>query len=305
MDIKPIALQMAVLFLLIIAGYAANKAKVMDSEGNKKISGLIVNIAMPAMILSSVMGEERALSSSQVWTLIGIAAGVYAFYIIVSLFLPKLLGVAKKDVNLYRFMIIFSNVGFMGFAVVQALFGAEAVFYASIFNIPFNLLVYSLGIALIEGEKGRFSLKNLLNPGIIACILSVIIYLANIPVPQIIARPLELLGQMTTPAAMLIIGSSLAAIPLGEVFRDVRIYVLSLFKLILLPVLLWAVLRLLIQDQVILGVCVVIAAMPVATNCTMLCAEYGGDEQTAAKGVFISTLLSVITIPALMGILFA
>ena len=117
----------------------------MDNEGDKKLSVLLLNVTLPALTLAAVMEGEKTLSNREVLLLFGLAALMYALFIALSFVIPKILRVPKEDVGLYRFMTIFSNIGFMGFPVVRAIFGSEAVFYAAIFNMPFNLLSFSLG----------------------------------------------------------------------------------------------------------------------------------------------------------------
>ena len=137
-------------------------------------------------------------------------------------------------------MTIFSNIGFMGYPVIQSIFGDEALFFASICNLVFNLVCYSYGVYLISGSgKLSFDFKQLINPGIIFSIIAVIIYLTKYQMPQIIGETSDLIGSITTPLAMMIIGSSLAEIPIKEVLNDIRIYPYTIIKQILMPILFW------------------------------------------------------------------
>ena len=306
MDMSSILNQMVVLFCAMAIGYIACKARILNAAFNQTLSRLILHICMPGMILASVMNVPHQLSNAEVWVLLGISFGLHAFFILVALGIPKLFRLGKSEGNLYRFLLIFSNVGFMGFPVVSAIFGPDAVFYASIFNIPFNLLAFTLGVVLVAGRGVKLSLKKLLlSPGILVSVAALVIYLLDIPFPAFVRDTADLLGQITTPGAMLVIGATLAAIPLKRAFTQWKLYPLLLLKLIVLPVLVWLILRPFITSELTLGVTVVIAAMPCATNCTLFCNEYGGDAELASIGVFLSTLASVVTIPLLMFCLFA
>lgn len=305
MNIQAITQQMIVLFILLIVGFFAAKKGYMEPVFNKRLSALVINISTPALILSSVMGGERILGNTDIFILLGISIATYVAVILLSMLVPKLLRCQPSDASLMRFMTIFSNTGFMGFPVVAALFGQSAVFYASIFGLPFNFLVYSYGIKLVSGGKtGGFDRKTLTSPCVVCSVLAIILYLLNIPFPELITLPLGYLADLTVPAAMLLIGASLAVVPLRSIFTEWRLYALSVIKLFLLPVLVYLVLRLLPIHEMMLKVTVVMWALPVATNATLLATQYGGDEAMASKGVLLTTLLSMATIPILMMLLF-
>ena len=296
---------MLILFLTIGIGYAANKLRMVGADFNKQLSNVVLNFTSPALILYSVISSERTLTNAEVFLLTGIALGSYGLLILLGLVVPKLLRVPKASVGVYRFMLIFSNVGFMGFPVVSAVFGPEAVFFAAIFQIPFNALCFTYGVYLIAGgQGGRFSPKLLLSPMIVSTLLAYVIYLVDWHAPVILVEFCDFVGQVTSPAAMIVLGSALAAVPLRDMFSDLRCYALAIIKLLLIPIGVYFLLRPLVSNELMLGITIVIIAMPVATNTNMLCAQYDGDSVTAAKGVFISTLLSVATIPLLMWLLF-
>ena len=293
MDIQVIVNQMIILFLVMIIGYIANKSGILDQTQNQKMSSLVLNITSPGLILCSVI---------QIF-LISIA--IYMVLPIMGILLSRILKVPKEDRNLYQFMTIFSNIGFMGYPVIQSIFGDEALFFASICNLVFNLVCYSYGVYLISGSgKLSFDFKQLINPGIIFSIIAVIIYLTKYQMPQIIGETSDLIGSITTPLAMMIIGSSLAEIPIKEVLNDIRIYPYTIIKQILMPILFWWVLKFIIQDPVILGVLVILIAMPVGSIAIMFCNQFEGNTTLASKSIFITTLASVFTIPILVYLLF-
>lgn len=297
---------MSVLFLAILAGYAANKAGVLNAEANKMVSRLIINITLPALILSSVSEKSDSTSTGEVLFIIALAFGTYLVYGAVAFFIPKLLRVPECDAGLYRFMTIFGNTGFMGYPVITAIFGNGALFYAVIFNLPFNFLVFSIGIYLVVGKEKmpKIDWKLFVTPGIAASLLTMVFFLLNFNLPQVIAKATTFIGQITTPAAMLVIGSTLALIPMKEVLTDVRIYLFSAIRLIIIPILIWLILRPFITNELLLGTAVIVSGMPVATNTAILCGEYGGNGQLASSGIFVSTAASIVTIPFLMNLLF-
>ena len=296
---------MVILFLLLLVGFAANKLGIVNAAFNKTFSGLIINVTTPALILRSVMGGEKVLGIWEIVLLLGASLVSYLFVILLAMAASKLLGLRGRDGDTFRLMLIFSNTAFMGFPVVAALMGTEALFYAAIYNMPFNFLMYSYGIRLVSGGAVKgFDRKTLVSPCILAAVLALILYFLPVGVPELIVTALGYLSDITIPGAMLILGSTLAMIPLRDVFLDWRIYVLCLSKMLILPVVIWAIVRLLPLPEMIGRITVVMWSLPVATNCTMLATQYGGDEAMSSKGVLITTLLSVVTIPILMRVLF-
>jgi predicted permease len=232
-----------------------------------------------------------------------LSLGAYLLVFLIIVPLPRLLHARQSDGGLYRFMVAFGNVGFMGFPVIQSIFGAGSVFYVTLFNIAFNVLCFSVGLTMITGRGWKLNLKSLLNPMMTVSLLTVLIFYAQLQMPAILTDTVALVGRMTTPSAMLILGSTLACIPLKDVFSEYRIYIMTFIKLLVVPVLTWLLMGLFVKDQLMLGVLVALSAMPAATNAAMLCMEYGGNEQLASKGVFLTTLFSVITIPLLLFLL--
>ena len=196
-------------------------------------------------------------------------------------------------------MLAFGNVSFIGYPVCDAVFGPKAVFCASVLNIPFNLLIFTIGVSFINGGKARsaFSPKLVFSPCVVASLIAVAIALMGISVPEPVGQWFHLLGDLTTPCALLIIGSSLSHIPVRDMLGNRFAYAISLLRLIVLPLVVGVVLRLLGVENFVANVAVVLSAMPIATNGIMLCLQYGKDERVMTQGLFLSTLFSVVTIP--------
>ena len=304
MNMSAILTQMAVLFIVMAVGYAANKFKVLTSQSNKLLSKLVIYIAMPCTILNSVLSGEATASGRDAAVFMLMAVASFVLFFLLSAPLPQLVRGQKSDYGMLRFMVVFGNVGFMGFPIIQSIFGVGAVFYVTIFNIVFSVLCFSVGIIMVSGKGEKVNPMLFVNPTMVAAVLTVILFYTKPGVPAVISESVELIGRLTTPAAMLVIGSTLATISFKEVFGEVRIYPLAAVKLFVIPVLTWLLLRLFITDALMLGVLTVLAAMPTASNATMLSMEYGGNEILASKGIFLTTLLSVATIPLILYLLF-
>lgn len=301
--------KMCMLFVIMMTGYLGNKLGVLDDTGNKKYSSLVVNITAPALILASASDSSLTGSKSDALFVLLTACGMYAFLILASMLNRFLFRLKKGTDGVYRFMTVFGNNAFMGIPVVEAVFGN--VFYAALFNLPNNILIYSYGGYLLSKDAGSgtgknrpsFGWKNVCNPGVIAAVTALVMFLAGFQFPVPVTDTLNTVGAITTPLSMLVIGSSLASLSLRETFANVRVYAFCAYKLMILPVVIWLIGRMFIDSFLVLGVLVIISAMPCAAVTVMLCNEYGSDAQLAARYVFVSTVLSVITIPVLAFIM--
>lgn len=304
MNISVVLNQMIQLFLIIGLGYILFKIEILNDFANKNINTLILKVTMPAMILSSVMNENNADPNLLLQVFI-ISLIVYALLPIIGLIITKIMNVNQKEKGLYIFMTVFSNVGFMGFPVMKSIFGQESIFYTAIFNMIFNLLVYTLGIILINygrEKKAKINYNDLISPGIIASIIAIIIFLLRIKVPVLIENTCSMIGDMTTPLAMLMIGSTLSNIKISEIFNDLKIYLYTIIKQILVPMISFPILNTFIDNPLVLGITLIILSMPVGNSAVIFSYEYDGDVALAAKGVFITTALSVITIPLIVSL---
>ena len=303
MNITVIINQMIQLFLVIALGYFLYKVNIFDDQLNKKFSTLLLSVTTPAMILASVTTGNNFAPIERVML---VSVITVAYFIIVPIFSYLIIGLSpmkNENKGLFIFMTIFSNVGFMGFPVISAIFGQDAIFYVAIFNLGFNFMIFSFGRLILEYEKSSkfvFDYHIFLTPGIICSILALVIYGFKITVPSVLGQTFDLVGGMTTPIAMLIIGSNLAKIPLKEVFNDIYLYIYTMIRQIIIPIIAITILKYLIQDEYIMGIIFVIIAMPVATSAVMFATEYRGDVVQASKSVFLTTLCSVVTIPLLV-----
>jgi len=305
MDIIVIINQMIQLFLVLAIGYVLNKIHIFDQTLNKKLTTLLLSVTTPALIINSVLSNDNRAPVNEVLLAFLVVILVFTVLPMVSYVLVKAMRIPKKQQGLYMFMTVFSNVSFMGFPVLQAIFGDGSIFYAAIFNMGFNLVVFSLGIVMMNyGNENnvKVSIKSVLTPGVIASIIALFIYFTNLQFPTVIRNTFGMIGDVTTPLAMLLIGSTLANMPIKEVFNDLRIYPFTFIKQFLIPIVSFPILSFFIKDTYLLGITFVVISMPVANSAVLFATEYGGDLKLAAKAVFLTTLVSVVSIPALVYI---
>ena len=202
-------------------------------------------------------------------------------------------------------MLIYSNLGFMGIPVANAVLGKEAILYISIFMAIFNISIFSYGILLLGGTGGdKLQFRKMINPGTVSAVAAVLLYLGSVSVPTILLDPITAVGNTTTPLAMMVIGASLANGKVRDLFTEKSMILFTILRLLILPLLAWGVCQILgVQDRLLAGALILISGMPVASNTVMLCTELNRDGDYIAKGLLISTLASVVTIPLISMLL--
>ena len=305
MNVPALIEKMLVLFFAMAAGFVCGKRGWLDDTANRTISRLVVMLTNPMLALSSVMGKERLMSNRQVFALTGISFALILSCMLVSRVVVRLLRAEKADCGLLRFLFSFCNISYIGYPVVQSLFGMDASFYVTVLVLCSQLIMWSYGIHLVSGHgKFRWQWSILKNHCLIASSTAYIIYLTGLKVPDVLASACSFLGQTTSPLIMLITGSALALMPLKNVFTNGRLYAMYAIKLVVLPVCAYFLLRNVLSDGLLFGVIITFLCIPSATNATNIAYLYGGNHELASSGVMLSTLLSMFTLPALMQLLF-
>ncbi len=286
--------QITVIFIGILAGFVCRKGKIISEEGTATVSNIVVKIILPFYLFSAILNSSSAVDPKGVLVTLGLSFGMFLLSGLVALIVVPLLRPPAGDRGVYLFESMCGNVTYIGIPVCAAILGGNAAFYGSLLNIPYNLLCFSLGIWLLAG---KLPLKKILNPAFLSGMAAAILYLLRIPVPSVILDGCAFIGQATSPCAMLVIGSVLGSVPFKEIFTEWRALPYVLIRLIGLGALMALLLSFLDVDPVLKGVLILMASMPAATNSTMLCTIYGGNRALSAKLIFLSTALSIVTIP--------
>ena len=295
--------RMLVLFSMMAVGYMVGKTKVLSLEDNKTLSKLVNYVTNPCSILYAALCSERTLGNVEILQLLGIAALMFGFLMLVAQPIPSLLRVPKGNRGLYQFMVIFSNIGYMGIPVVTAILGPSVTVGVAVFIMVFYVFIYSYGVFLLQDKKGSFQFKSMLTPMMVSSLVSILCYLCNVRLTGIPAEVLGSLRNLTTPCAMLIIGCALSSLPVASLFTNWRLYIMALLKLLVIPGAVYLCLSPLLGSSTLFKMLIVMMAMPVASNFIMLCAIYDREQQLPATAVFITTALSVLTIPVIAWLL--
>ena len=306
MDMTVIITKMIVFFIIMGVGYTIYKIGIMDADFNKKLTNLVLRVTMPCMMVSSAFSVSEDRDIKKVLSVFAIAIIMYSVLPALGMLFAKIIRCKPENTGIYVFMTIFTNVGFMGFPVIEAMLGKEALFYTAIFNMIFNFCLFTVGVKAINyPDKGNNEInvkKVLLHPGVVSAFLAIVIYFSGIKLPGTVTGAIDWIGNITSPVAMLLMGASLAKIPLNKVFNEVRIYFFIIIKQIILPLVAWFALKGIIKDEIILLVTFVMICMPTANTSVMFAIEYNKNEDIAAKNVFLSTLASVVLFPAILAV---
>lgn len=304
MAIQNVLTQTVALFILILIGYTVKKLGVVRDSDVKGISELIVKVTLPTMIVVSMSMEfsrDKLIFSA---IMFGISSMSYVFKNIIAKWFTKFFKVKGPESAIYEMMILFSNSGFMGFPVVKALYGEEGVFYAAIINVSFNIFIWTLGVNIISRDNGnrvKTSAKTLLkNPGIVSVFIGVALFLAPIEIPEVIKSPLTMIGESTTPLAMMTIGMLLVNTSVKSLFKNKKLALASIVRILVFPIIFMTVLFLLDVPPMVTGILLILESMPAASSIAIFARRYDADYELASQGVFLSTLLNVITIPFIL-----
>ena len=300
MDFQVIATTMCSLFIIVIAGFFSHKRGIINEEFERKLSGFVIKVTCPALIISSTMGDKMP-DREHIPMLLLVSLLTYVILIPLAYIQPVLMRVRRDLRGMYSFMLTYSNVGFIGYPVVASIFGPDAVFYACILNVFNTITVFIWGVMFISGEslKDGFRFRLFVSPAMIATYISVIIVIFNLHTPKAIAMPLSILGNMTVPSSLIVIGAALAEIPTRKMVGTPHIFIMCFLKLLVLPLLVYYAMIFIGVDTRISSINMILIAMPVASFGTMFCMQMGKDETTMSQGTFWTTLLSVVSIPLL------
>ena len=299
---------MMTMLVIVLVGFAAGKLGYMGGDFDKRLSNIVIDITCPALILSSTMGgtlPERQF----ILPLLSISLLTYILLTIIALALPRFLTHNKDEEGIVGFALMFGNVGFIGYPVVASIFGHQAVFYAAVLNVVNTFAVFTVGTMLLQGnevnKRAAFRPKVLYSSPMMAAYLAMLIVAFGIDgIPTVISQPLTLIGNITVPAALLIIGSSMSQLSLKTMLGSRTVYATAVFRLAVIPLGLFLLFSVMGFSPLVVNINTVVIAMPVATYGTILCLKLGRDTTLITETTFITTILSVVTIP-LIALMFS
>ncbi|MBM6943089.1 AEC family transporter [Collinsella intestinalis] len=309
------------LIIVTLMGYIAAKVGFLTADIRPKISGLIFNITLPCTILASVGEVDSATGTDAItWSLV-LGAALFFVMLTAGALANLVLRTPRGERALYLWMSVLTNTGFIGFAVLESIFGGASVFLGSIFIAISNVFIYSIGVeALRSGSTHaessahggarrrravdvRGMLKDMLNVPLVVSLVAMVIFFAGIPVPAPLMRAADMAGGITSPLAMMLVGLSIADAHLGAVLRQGRLWVFTLVRFLLAPLAAYLLLAPVVPSELALGVFTVMLAMPTGSMAAPIAATYGRDAELPAQGTIVATLASFAIVPVLMVVM--
>ena len=296
-----VAKQMVLMFLLIMVGFVIRRTKLADEAGNRVLSNVLLMVIVPFVVLNSLLTVEynARLLRGFFWSMV-FAVLTHLIGIIVAHFLVT---GNDKDTMIERYSAVYSNCGFMGIPLVQAILGAEGVFYITAYIIIFNLLTWTHGMLIISGDTSLHQLiRGLLSPTVCAIVIGFIGFFLRVKLPSPVEGAIGYMAGMNTPMGMIVAGVALAeSNPIAALKRR-RVYLVSVLKLFVMPLLIMVIMLIFRPSEGVYYTTIAAAASPAGTTATMLALRYDSDYRYASELYVITTLLSMITIPVVIAI---
>ena len=301
MNVWVILQQMLTLAVMMTIGFYLHKKEWMDEDTYGKLSRMVVNIFNPLLIIDGVINKSFTRQSGNIGENLIFMLLYFVVLLVLGGMLAPFFARRREERNIYQLMTVFSNVGFMGIPIITSIYGKESMIYITFYILGYNVLLYTLGVWLFQSERKGISLrgllKNMLNPGVVASILGILLFLWNPPVPQFAKSLCSYMGTATVPLSMILIGFSLADTNWRALFGNVRMLLFVAVKMLAIPIGAALCLKYLAFSSVIEGIFVLQLAMPVGSILALMAVENGRDGEICTNGIVLSTLASVVTVP--------
>lgn len=301
MLIWPILSSLIKIFIMIIPGIFFRKKNYITDSQNEGITSIVVNLTWPCLVIDAMQMEFNSQVLRDSLYILVLAAVIFVVVGVLSLLISSAMKLSRTKQYLTIFMLVFGNTGFIGIPVIKALYGGEAIFYSAIVELINDVLLFTVGILLIQlsaGAKLKMDPKQFLSPGFVGVLIGLALFVLNIKLPSVIGDTIETIGNATTPLTMFAIGVQLAGMKIREITGDWKVYAITAIKLLIVPLVALLLVKLWAGDFTLLEKVLVISfAMPVASCASIFSQQYKGEAAFATKTVLISTVCSIVAIP--------
>lgn len=313
MHIDIILTQIIILSILVAVGILGSKFGIISKDTKDMLAKVIFNITLPLALLTNFSRIDitpRILSNSLI--VIGLSVFVLLFMLLAGWLTTRLLNMKKSDAIIFKVHSLFGNIIFLGFPLISSLYGEEGLLYAGMFQVVSNMFMWTIGVIILNQGNNNSLKKNMLhilNPNTIAVVIGFIMFLYSVKLPPILLKPLGGLGDSNTYLSLVYMGAILYFTSIKELLNNKVAYFVSVNRLLLIPAILTAVfigINLLLPvkiDPLVISVLVLQSAMPCMINIVIMAKIFGADDNLATANVFISTLLSILTLPAILFLL--
>jgi predicted permease len=302
--------QIFMLAVIVLAGVIAARAGVITQVVKDNLSRIIFNISLPMMLFSNFMkldATPRLMANSLVVLLV--SALVILFMLLAGWTVSRLFRISGGEEAVFRAHSMFGNTIFLGFPLITALFGVEGLLYAAMYQLASTLIQWSVGVVVLthgNGVSWKKSIIRVINPNSVATLTGLILFVSGIRLPELIVKPLSELGAANTWLSMLYIGAMLVLADVGGMLGRKSLYIISINRLIVVPALLILIFASLASfaglaaEKLVMSVIILEASMPCMASVVIMAKELGADDQQAVGNVFVSTILSIITLPLVL-----
>ena len=298
MQFSALLTKMALFVTVIAIGMFAAKKKIVGPEFNKGLSWLLVNVFIVAAIINSVISmDASSFTIAELGVVMLISSLCFVLIYALSALIVRLLPVEKEKKPQLELLMASVNNLFVTLPVVETIYGSKGAFIIAIGCIPFNIILFSYGTAVLRGRGGGFRLRQIFSAPLIATLVGLVIFILQIPVPEAVKSIISSVAAATVPLSMLLVGASLGRVSLTDALRDKSMYMLAAARFLVIPAVVWLVMRFVSSDPMIVNAMVITAASPSAILVTALSLQAGRSGEYSSEGILVTTLLSLLTLP--------
>ncbi len=292
--------QLLVLLAMMLVGYLAYCGKIIDDNGYKQLSSLVVKVLNPFLMISGVSGKRLDFSSAIINQNFILVCLLYFLLFITGLVYVKIINCKDNHSYLYRMLILLPNVGFMGIPLVKEMLGSEYIVFVAFYILGFNFIAYTYGIHLSSkfgNKETKLSLKKVINIGTISAFLSICIFAFNLSLPIPLKSFVDYVGTSCISLSMIVVGAFLAKENLKTIIWNKNNIIFVFVFMFLVPFLMVMLSKKIPFDSNVIAIFQIMACMPIGSATCMFAQEYGGDGTQAAHLVAVTTLATIISAP--------
>ena len=299
MQMSALLTKLALFVIVMLIGMYGAKKKILKPDFNRGLTWLVINVFLVASILSSVISmDASSLSTKEFGWIMLLLWVTYILSYVIGAIVVRVLPVDKGKAPQLELLMSTVNTLFVTLPVVETVYGAKGAFIVALGCIPFNVILFTYGIARLRGSaEGGFRLKDILSAPLLATVVATLLFLLRVPVPTAVRGILSSISAATVPLSMLLVGSSLGSVQLGKALRDKNMLLLIAERFLLAPVITFFVMKLFGADEMLRNIMVITAATPSAIIVTALSLQNGKDGEFPSEGILLTTVLSMITLP--------
>jgi predicted permease len=310
METSIIISQIFILAIVVLIGVIAAKLKVLTIDSKDMLSKVIFNISLPLMLFTNFLkldATPRLVANS--FIVLSVSGFVIFFMLLAGWTATKIFNIKGREAAVFKAHSMFGNTIFLGFPLITALYGVEGLLYASMYQLVSTIIMWTAGVVILTSGDGRSwnkSISRVLNPNTIATLLGLIFFVFSIKLPALIVKPLSELGSANTWLSMLYIGAMLVLADVGGLLGRKSLYIISINRLIIVPAILisaFAVITAMFglsHDKMVASVIILEASMPCMASVVIMAKELGADDHLAVGNVFVSTIISILTLPMVL-----